>query len=431
MDSKPRDVGALILTRKVVVVGLGYVGLPLVQACMEAGFEVFGVDTDHARIDQLTAGRSYVDDIADQEVGHWIANGLMVSTDVPAVKGSATYVICVPTPLRPGETPDLEYVDAAAAAIADRVESSSQEPSLVILESTTYPGTTEEFVLPHLINAGLQPGIDVLVAYSPERIDPGNTEFTLRNTPKVVGGLTARCLEAAVDFYRNVVTEVVTVSGLREAEMTKLLENTYRHVNIALANEFSIVCRALGISEWEVISAAATKPYGFHPFFPGPGVGGHCIPIDPHYLNHRVKTHLGSEFRLIELAQEINSAMPLVVLQRIQDRLNAQGKPLKGSRVLLLGVTYKANISDTRESPAVPLVQALRDTGAAVAYHDPHVNSWYVDNADVPTISADQLSSELHASDCVVILQPHSQYLEMRDAFDNDRTIDTCGLSKR
>jgi len=416
------------VSRNVVVIGLGYVGLPLVDVCVRAGYRVVGIDTDQSKTESLAGCKSYVDDISDDSVDFWYQQGFTAVQSIPPDLGDAVYVICVPTPLRQGTIPDLKYVEQAAEMIAKVITPSKEQTPLVILESTTYPGTTEEVVLPILERHGLIPGVEVHLAYSPERIDPGNKTYTLKNTPKVVGGLSESCRDAAVGFYESIIDKVVPVSGLKEAEITKLLENTYRHVNIALANEFAIVCRALGINEWEVINAAATKPYGFSAFYPGPGVGGHCIPIDPLYLSHRVRTYLSRDFKLIDLAQEINATMPFVIVEEARKLLNDHGKAMKDSQVLVLGVTYKANISDMRESPAIPLVEALIESGARVQFHDPYVDEWQVSGEIVPRVVDASLESTLSASDCVIVIQPHDEYTHIDELRSSDRVVDACGL---
>jgi len=355
-----------------VVVGLGYVGLPLAQEACRSGLHVAGLDLDTAVVANLNAGLSHVDDLSDADIAAMLAAGFSAHTDAAVVTGARTVVICVPTPLTADASPDLSMVLAAAAVVAAGV----RPDTLVVLESTTYPGTTDELIRPMLEEGGLRVGRDLFLAFSPERIDPGNLRWGLRNTPKVIGGVTPACAERAAAFYRKIVDEVVTARGAREAEMAKLLENTYRHVNIALVNEMSRFCHELGIDLWDVIRCAATKPFGFQAFYPGPGVGGHCIPIDPNYLSHRVRSSLGYPFRFVELAQEINNAMPGYVVQRVAERLNEAAKPLRGSRILLLGVTYKADVSDQRESPAVPIAIRLQSAGARVSFHDPYVTTW-------------------------------------------------------
>lgn len=383
-----------------VVVGLGYVGLPLAQLAVRRGHSVIGLDASERLVGRLAAGHSHVDDISDAEVAEMVAGGFEATTDAGRVAEADTVVICVPTPLSPAGGPDLSMVEAASASIGAHLRAGT----LVILESTTYPGTTEEVVRPLLEDAsGLTAGTDFALAFSPERVDPGNPTYTIENTPKVVGGLTPDCAERARAFYAGLTDTVVVAKGTREAEMAKLLENTYRHVNIALVNEMARFSHELGIDFWDVIAMASTKPFGFQPFYPGPGVGGHCIPIDPNYLSHRVQEQLGYPFRFVELAQEINSGMPRYVAQRIQALLNDRGLAVRGSHVLLLGVTYKPDIADQRESPATPLAQMLLEMGAHVAYADPHVPEWAVEGAARVTDAAAAAAE----ADVTVLLQQH------------------------
>src|SRR5690349_1676957 len=343
--------------------------------------------------------------------------GRFLATDTEdAVGWPAVTVICVPTPLTADNGPDLDAVRSAAALAARRL----RPGALVVLESTTYPGTTEEVVRPLLEKeSGLTAGLDFSLAFSPERIDPGNPAFGIRNTPKVVGGVTPSCTEAAAAFYATICDHVVRAASAREAEMAKLLENTYRHVNIALVNEMAIFCHELGVDLWDAIRCAATKPFGFQAFYPGPGVGGHCIPIDPNYLSYKVRAELGHPFRFVELAQEINNSMPAYVVQRVQELLNEDAKALRGAKVLLLGVTYKADIADQRQSPAEPLARQLLSRGAEVTYHDPFVPTWQP-AGELLTRVAD-LDTALATADVVVLLQPHGQY----------RAIDLAGQSRR
>jgi nucleotide sugar dehydrogenase len=329
-------------------------------------------------------------------------------------------VICVPTPLQDDHSPDLAYVFSAAEAIANHL----RRGSLVVLESTTYPGTTDGPVREILERSGLSAGVDFHLAFSPERIDPGNEEYGVRNTPKVVGGLTPACTDRAVDFYRRFITTVVPTVGLREAELAKLLENTYRHVNIALVNEMAVFCHELDIDLWAAIDAARTKPFGFEAFYPGPGVGGHCIPIDPNYLSYRVRS-LGYPFRFVELAQEISGRMPAYIVTRVVLALNADGKPVQGSRLLVLGVTYKANISDTRETPATPIVRRLRELGGVVLAHDPHVDGFAVDGEAVTMV--DDLDEAVAAADLVLVLQAHDAYDLDAIAASAKHVLDTRG----
>ena len=381
---------------------MGYVGLPLAREAVLAGLEVTGLDASASVVSGLMQSRSHVDDVSDAEVASMLRAGFRVTEDAACLAEANVIVICVPTPLGEDGGPDLAAVRAAATATARHLA----QGQLVVLESTTYPGTTEEVLVPILEGSGLRAGEDFSVAFSPERVDPGNTAFGVRNTPKVIGGLTPKCTERAADFYRRVVDEVVIAKGPKEAELTKLLENTYRHVNIALMNEMLRFSHQLDIDLWDAIRCAATKPFGYQPFYPGPGVGGHCIPIDPNYLSHRVQTHLGQPFRFIELAQEVNDAMPGYVARRAQDVLNEHGKAVKGSSIVLLGVTYKADIADQRESPARAVAKALRRLGAHLAYVDPYVGTWQVHGVEVERSTLDALE----ASDLVILLQAHSAF---------------------
>ncbi len=386
-----------------VVLGLGYVGLPLVQEASRAGLRVVGYDPDQRKIEGLGAGRSHIDDLSDSDVRALLACGFRPTSDPGCLSETAAAVICVPTPLQADGAPDLGAVRSASRLIRDHLHAGM----LIVLESTTYPGTTDEVVRPLLEESGLVAGRDFHLAFSPERIDPGNPSFGLRNTPKVVGGLTPACTDAACQLYGKIVDTVVPTRSTREAEMAKLLENTYRHVNIALMNEMAVFCNELGVDLWDAIAAASTKPFGFQAFFPGPGVGGHCIPIDPNYLSYKVRT-LGYPFRFVELAQEINARMPAYVASRAQRLLNERAKPVKGSRILLLGVTYKPDIADERESPARPLAHRLLELGADLRFHDPHVLQWSVDGRSIPR--ADDLPAGLSEADLVVVVQPHSDY---------------------
>ncbi|MDH2426618.1 nucleotide sugar dehydrogenase [Sphaerisporangium sp. TRM90804] len=386
------------------VIGLGYVGMPLAKEATGAGLRVVGLDVDPVKVDALTSGRSYIDDLTDADLDAMLAGGFTATLDQSILACSETIVICVPTPLDEDHRPDLSAVKGAVGAVGRYL----QRGTLVVLESTTYPGTTDEVVRPILEEAsGLTAGVDFHLAFSPERIDPGNAKYGLRNTPKVVGGYTPVCRDRAETFYARFIEQVVTVSGTREAEMAKLLENTYRHVNIALVNEMAIFCDELGVDLWESIEAAATKPFGFQKFLPGPGVGGHCIPVDPSYLSHAVR-RLGYPFRFVELAQEINERMPAYVVARVQRLLNRARKPVNGSRVLLMGVTYKPDIADERETPAVPIARAFRDLGAELTFADPHVKSWAVDGVEVPR--EDDLQTAVEKADVTVLLQQHSAF---------------------
>lgn len=388
----------------VVVVGQGYVGLPLARAMSAAGMTVIGLDSSSAVADGLNGGRSHVDDISDGDLATMIAAGYRATTDPAATAEAGTVIICVPTPLSESREPDLTAVEAASRGIAQHL----QPGTLVVLESTTYPGTTDEIVRPILEASGLTLDDGFHLAFSPERIDPGNERFGLSNTPKVVGGVTPASTEAAAAFYGRFIASIVRTRGAREAETAKLLENTYRHINIALVNEMARFCAALDIDIWDVIKAAATKPFGFQAFYPGAGVGGHCIPIDPNYLSFEVKRRLGYPFRFVELAEEINNSMPSYVVDRLQTALNEHEFTLKGTNVLLLGVTYKPNISDQRESPARPVGEILLERGAVIRYHDPRVARWLVSDQPVPR--AEHLESAVREADAVVLLQAHDEY---------------------
>ena len=387
-----------------LVVGLGYVGLPLAAEAVRSGLAVTGFDVSQQVVDGLMAGRSHIADISPGDVAIMLRSGFRATADESAIGSPLAIVICVPTPLQPDYGPDLTAVRAAAATAARLLRSGG----LVVLESTTYPGTTEDVVRPLLeAGSGLRAGQDFSLAFSPERIDPCNRDFGIRNTPKVVGGITPACTDAAAVFYGKLCDQVVRAASAREAEMAKLLENTYRHVNIALVNEMAVFCHELGVDLWDAIRCAGTKPFGFQVFYPGPGVGGHCIPIDPNYLSYKVRT-LGYPFRFVELAQEINSRMPSYVVDRIAELLNRQAKPLNGARVLLLGVTYKKDIADMRESPAIGVVRKLRTRGAVVSYHDPLAPPWSVDGIHVAR--EDDLQAGLKGADLVALLQAHSVF---------------------
>lgn len=407
-----------------VVIGQGYVGLPLAREAIRAGLTVIGIDSNADRVAGLNAGRSHIDDLSDAAIAEMVAGGYRASTDFAELGDADDVVVCVPTPLMNGSEPDLRPLRKAATEVSKHLRAGM----LVVVESTTYPGTTDEVVRPILEESGLVAGRDFNLAFSPERIDPGNPEFGFHNIPKIVGGHTASCGERAAMFYGKLVQEVVLVRGTREAEMAKLLENTYRHINIALVNDMVRYCHEMGIDLWESIDAAATKPFGFQPFRPGPGVGGHCIPIDPRYLSHNVRTRLGHPLRFVELAQEINDSMPAYVGSRVQERLNLDGIPVRGARVLLLGVTYKPDIRDTRETAAVPLIQILRDLGAEVSFHDPLVDELNFDESRM-----DRVPDLMHAvaeADICVLLQPHKGYDLQQIVKSARRVLDTRGVMK-
>ncbi len=386
----------------IAVIGLGYVGLPLAAAFAKRGFPVIGIDVDSTKVERVNRGESYVADVPSEVLRS--LPDLKATTDFGALAGADAAIICVPTPLNKTRDPDIRFVMAAAQEVAKHVHPGM----LVVLESTTYPGTTEEMLLPMVSRNGeLRVGEDFFLAFSPERIDPGNPEYHVENTPKVVGGVTPACLEVASALYGEVVEQVVPVSSPAAAEMTKLLENTFRAVNIALVNEVALMCDRLGLNVWEVIDAAATKPYGFMKFTPGPGIGGHCIPLDPHYLAWKLKT-LNYNARFIQLASEINADMPRYVVGKITDALNDDRKPVNGSRILVLGVAYKRDIDDVRESPALDIIRLLQERGADVVYNDPHVPELRLDGEAMRSI--DLTEEALRWSDCVVVVTDHSDY---------------------
>ncbi len=397
---------------RVAIIGLGYVGLPLAVAFAKNGFQVMGVDVDERKVEAIRRGESYIRDVSSEELARWVGESetgrLWATTDYATLVDADVAIICVPTPLNKTRDPDVRYLIAAGESIAQYLHPGM----LVVLESTTYPGTTEELLLPMLEQGGkegrpCQVGKDFFLAFSPERIDPGRTDWTVENTPKVVGGVTPACLDVATELYQQVIERVVPVSSPAAAEMTKLLENTFRAVNIALVNEVALMCDKLGLDVWEIVEAAATKPYGFMKFTPGPGVGGHCIPLDPHYLSWKLKT-LNYNARFIQLAGEINSDMPRYWVEKVQDALNEVEKPVKNSRVLVLGVAYKKDIDDVRESPALDIIALLKEKGADVRYHDPHVPK-FAYNGLAFTCEPD-LDAALDVADCVVIATDHTFY---------------------
>lgn len=414
---------------RLVVVGQGYVGLPMALRAAETGIEVVGLDTKENVVRDLNEGRSHIDDVSDEELALGLRRGYRATTDASCVADADVVVVCVPTPLSADGGPDLRPVEAAARTIGAHITTGT----LVVLESTTYPGTTEEVFAPLVLASGLELGRDVHIAFSPERVDPGNPQYGVRNTPKVVGGLTPECTRAAHDFYAQFIDTVMDAAGAKEAEMAKLIENTFRHVNIALVNEMVRFSHELDIDLWNAIDCAATKPFGYMPFRPGPGVGGHCIPIDPSYLSHRVKAKLGYAFRMVELAEEINTAAPLYVASRLWEALNAQRVAMNGAKVLLLGVAYKANISDTRESPAYPLAERLASWGAEISYHDPFVSTWSYGRkpgaASATLTSVSDLDEAVARADAVVLLQTHSSYDVERLGNSSKLFFDTRGVS--
>jgi UDP-N-acetyl-D-glucosamine dehydrogenase len=388
-------------TARVGVVGLGYVGLPLAVELAHAGFHVTGLDVDPCKVAKVNAGESYIQDIPTETLQPLVRAGkLDASTDFATIRELDTINICVPTPLSKAKDPDMTFVNAAVESIA----ANFGPGKLVILESTTYPGTTEELVLPKLAEGGLEVGRDFFLCFSPERVDPGNKQFQTRNIPKVVGGHTPACTEVGTAFYATSLDRVVPVSGTKVAEMVKLLENTFRMINIGLVNEMAIMCGRMGINVWEVIDAAATKPFGFMPFYPGPGLGGHCIPIDPFYLSWKSKQS-GIEARFIELAGYINGQMPHFVVDKIQNALNEHEKALKGSRVHILGMAYKKDIDDVRESPGLDIMHLLMQRGAKVSYTDPFIASLKIDGME---LHSEDMLPACQSADCVVVVTDHS-----------------------
>jgi UDP-N-acetyl-D-glucosamine dehydrogenase len=405
------DITKLITERGacIGVIGLGYVGLPLLVEFARNGFNSVGFEVDETKASEINNGRSYIGDVPASAVKELVGQGrLRATTQFEHLKSCDAIIICVPTPLRKTKEPDVSYIMAAA----EEIKKNLRRGQLIVLESTTYPGTTDEVLLPMFEETGLSLDTDFLLAFSPERVDPGNPQFQTHNIPKVVGGCTDASTATAAHLYEQIVNNVHSVSSARVAEAAKLLENTFRAVNIGMANEMARLCYTLNIDTWEVIKAAATKPFGFMPFYPGPGIGGHCIPLDPHYLLWKARQH-GFDSRFIGLAEEVNSRMPEHVLQLISDGLNDVEKPLKGSRVLLLGVAYKKDINDVRESPALSIIDLLRAKGALVSYHDPFVSEVRFDDAHTlghgdPLQSIALTDEELRAADCIVIVTDHS-----------------------
>ncbi|MDW8234387.1 MAG: nucleotide sugar dehydrogenase, partial [Roseiflexaceae bacterium] len=406
---------------RVGVVGVGYVGLPLAAVFGAAGLRVTAIDASAERVAAINAGRSYINDVPTDVVAHLRAEGLLeATTDFRVLAELDAISICVPTPLRKTRDPDISAIVAVTEQIAQRL----RPGQVIVLESTTYPGTTREVILPRLEASGLRVGTDYFLAFSPERVDPGRTDWTTRNTPKVMGGVTPACLEVARTLYETAIERVVPVSSPEVAEMVKLLENTFRAVNIGLVNEVLLMCDKLGLDVWEVIDAAATKPFGFMKFTPGPGLGGHCIPIDPLYLSWKLKT-LNYTARFIDLASEVNTEMPRYWVQKVQDALNDDGRAVRGSRVLVLGVAYKRDVDDVRESPALDIIHLLYEKGALVSYHDPHVPEVQVEGRRLRC--EPDLDEALRMADCVIIVTDHSAYDWRRVARQARRIVDTRG----
>lgn len=389
---------------KIAILGLGYVGLPLATEFNSKGFSVIGIDVNEERVDSINRGISFITDVPSELLAGFVDRKLLhASTDFGQLQEADCICICVPTPLRKTKDPDISYI----MMVVEKIKETLRPGQLIVLESTTYPGTTDELLLPEFESTGMQVGKDFYLAFSPERVDPGNKEFTTANTPKIIAGITPECSEAAGRLYEKIIEKVIVVSSTKSAEMVKLLENTFRAVNIGLVNEIAIMCDRLGVDTWEVINAAATKPYGFMPFYPGPGLGGHCIPIDPLYLSWKLKT-LNYNARFIELASEINSNMPLYVVRKITSALNGRRKSVNGSQIVILGIAYKKDISDVRESPALDIMTMLKEMGANLTYHDPFVPEVRIANGIMK--SADFNAELLSGSACTVIVADHSSY---------------------
>ena len=415
-------------TCSVGVIGLGYVGLPLIDAYITGGFSAIGFDVDQNKVDRLLSGESYIAHIKHSTIRGWLDNKRFDATcDMSRLKEADVILICVPTPLSESRDPDLRYVEMTTKAIAK----SLRPGQLVILESTTYPGTTKDLLLPILTESGLTAGEDFFLAYSPEREDPGNQNFTAGTIPKVVGGLEPNSLKLATEFYGQAITQVVPVNSCETAEACKILENTYRSVNIAMVNELKVLFQKIGIDIWEVIDAAKTKPFGFQAFYPGPGLGGHCIPIDPFYLSWVARRHeIPTKF--IELAGEINTSMPLYVVHRLAEALNQAGKPIKGSKIGIFGVAYKKDIDDPRESPSFKLMELLAERGAELSYCDPHIPTLpKMRNFDVPNISHSQPTTEyVSGLDCLLIATDHSAFEWDKIVKDAQLIVDTRNATK-
>jgi UDP-N-acetyl-D-glucosamine dehydrogenase len=406
------------------VIGLGYVGLPLALEIASAGFNVVGIDLDQSKIDKLQEGTSYIGDVSDKTLASAIQTGRFTSTsDFSVLRQVDAVSICVPTPLSKSRDPDISFILAATEKIRKYLHAGQ----LIVLESTTYPGTTDELILPELESSGLLVGKHFFLAFSPERIDPGNAAFNTRNTPKIVGGITDTCTEIAHIFYSQFIERVIPVSSTKCAEMVKLLENTFRSVNIGMVNELALMCDVLGVDVYEVIDAAATKPFGFIPFYPGPGLGGHCIPIDPHYLAWKLKA-LNFQARFIGLAAEINGMMPAVVTNLVGEGLNRFSKSIRGSKVLILGVAYKKNVSDCRESPALDVMRMLIEKGAILSYNDPFVTTLRMNGKALQSI--DLTPANIQTQDCIIILTDHSNYDFRRIIAASKFVVDTRNATK-
>ncbi len=386
------------------VIGLGYVGLPLAVEIANAGFEVIGIDVDKDKVDKVNRGRSYIEDVPHNALARVVKKGrLRATTDFDVLTELDAISICVPTPLRKTKDPDISFILDAVSEISKRL----RKGQIIVLESTTYPGTTDEMLLPELSQSGLRVGKDFYLAFSPERVDPGNKVYRTKGTPKIIGGITPQCTRKATAYYKKIFDKVVPVSSTKCAEMVKLLENTFRSVNIGLVNEVALMCDRLDLDVWEVIDAAATKPFGFMAFYPGPGLGGHCIPIDPHYLSWKLKT-LNYYAKFIELAGDINANMPAYVVNKIISALNRVEKPLKNARIIIVGAAYKKNVGDLRESPALDVIELLHREGAHIEYNDPYVSE--IREAGLELRSRPLTAKSLKMADCVVIITNHDSY---------------------
>jgi len=389
---------------KVAVIGLGYVGLPLAIEIAKAGFNVIGIDTDKEKVEKINSKNSYIPDVTKETLNGLVSQEKLIATsDYKILREIDIVSICVPTPLRKTREPDISHIIDAVSEVSQYLH----QGQLIILESTTFPGTTKDIVLPELEKRSLKVSKDFFLVFSPERVDPANKKYTIRNTPKVVGGITSECTEIAKFFYEQIVEKVILVASTEEAEMTKLLENVFRNVNIALANELALMCDRLGIDIWNVIEAARTKPFGFMPFYPGPGLGGHCIPVDPVYLSWKAKTY-GFYSKFIEFAEEVNRNMPNYVVKKITDALNIHKKSINGSKILLLGVAYKENVGDVRESPALDIIEILYRQGAEVIYNDPYVSQIKIGERKWESLSLNE--NLLSQADCIVITTAHASY---------------------
>jgi len=391
-------------TANVSVIGLGYVGLPLAVEIGKAGFNVIGIDVDKEKVNKINSKDSYIPDVTEEDLVKVVSKKkLMATTDYKILKEVDIIIICVPTPLRKTREPDISYIIDAASDVSKYLH----QGQLIILESTTFPGTTKDIILPELEKGNLKIGKDFFLVFSPERVDPRNKKYTIKNTSKVIGGITPECTEIAKIFYEQTIEKVIPVASTQEAEMTKLLENVFRNVNIALADELALMCDRLGIDIWNVIEAAATKPFGFMPFYPGPGLGGHCIPVDPVYLSWKAKTY-GFYSKFIEFAEEVNRNMPYYVVEKITNALNTRKKCINGSKILILGVAYKENVGDIRESPALDIIEILSEKGAKIIYNDPYVPKIKLSADEFRSVS---LNKDLVSqADCVVIITAHNNY---------------------